>query len=114
MMGYRVGSSCYVSTNDALDAYYSSVPPVQAVTATGQVNLFTYSGGAWKMNSYSVSAAGAWTQRFSTNAPLVGFPVCDVPNDSTTNFFDGMTLGWGVVLAMAIAWGYRESKRHTK
>jgi hypothetical protein len=97
LTGATFGDTCYESQAVARDAYYSSVASAVVPGATGYVIQFEKTvGGVWQQKSYSIASNGAWTLRSTTNAPVITFPTCD-PSEP---FFDGMAIGWGVVLAM--------------
>ena len=104
-MGARVGAVCYPSQADALDAFYSELAPVQVVSATSLIGVYVWNGSSWRYKKFSVSSVGAWTTSYDSAAPVLSFPSCTVLNDASTNFADGMTLGWGVAAAMVAAWG---------
>jgi len=97
--GAIYGVKCYPSQSDALDAYYSQVAPAQAPGTTSYVSEFVKVSGVWNIRQYSVSSTGVWTTRSTTAAPVVTFPTCD-PSEA---FMDGVSIGWGVAIAMVAA-----------
>lgn len=109
-MGASFQGKCFQTVALATDAYYSSVPVQSTPGSTSYVLYYKWSGAAWRMRSDSVNSGGNVNQRWDIPAPAVAFPACE----EYEALFDGMTLGWGVVLAMAIAWGFREMKRQAK
>lgn len=62
--------------------------------------------GVLTLNTYSITSGGQKTQVSSVPYTAYGY-ACD----TSDNFFDGMALGWGVVLAMAVAWGIHVLRR---
>lgn len=107
-MGYRVGSTCYATEVEGVDAFFSGVVPVFDASS----NPFAYtrwskSTGVWAVDHFHVSNAGVMTLQWTAAIPPKELGVCDMPNDPTTMFTDGMLLGWGVVLAMVLAWGVK-------
>jgi len=103
-MGVQIGSQCVDSIDAAKDIYYSAIPPFEylANTSNMALNQFTKVGSSWKLQRYSIStSSGMQTLNYSVDPPAIVFGSCN-PSD---NFFDGMTLGWGVASAMVAAWG---------
>lgn len=109
-MGASFQGKCFQTVALATDAYYSAVPVQATPGNTSFLLYYKWSGTAWRMHGDSVNVFGTINSRWDVVAPAVAFPVCD----EYEALFDGMTLGWGVVLAMAVAWGFREMKRQAK
>lgn len=95
-MGYLSKGQCFASHSEALDRYYSDAMPEVLSGSTAYQTLFTKSGSTWMMNTYKIAANGNQTMQYSTPAPVPNFPVCD----QSADFFDGMTVGWGIAAAM--------------
>lgn len=106
-MGARVNNTCYSSQLEAMDSFYSGLQQAQAVGATTTLNAYVWNGAAWRFKQWSISSGGVWSLRYDAAAPVLTFPSCDVLNDQSSNFYDGMTLGWGVAAAMVAAWGIK-------
>lgn len=105
-MGYLSKTICWPTNAEALDAYYSDVPPYQTVVSGATTeNLYTLQGSVWNMSQYGITSAGVRSLKYTVPAPVINFPTCTVVDDPTTQFADGMELGWGVGLAMIAAWG---------
>lgn len=102
-MGALYSERCYESQTAALDAYYGSVPPTYSAGSTVYYTVMVKKPQGWAADTYRVWSSGTSTLQTSSLVPVIDFPACD----ATESFFDGMTIGWGVVLAMAIAWGFR-------
>jgi hypothetical protein len=103
-MGSRVNDTCYKTDLEAQDAYYSAAALAHAPATTSTLQMFAWSGSAWRVKQYSISSAGAVTLKWDAPAPALTFPACTVEDDAATQFADGMTLGWGVAAAMVAAW----------
>ncbi|WP_104655772.1 hypothetical protein [Ralstonia insidiosa] len=99
--GALVGGRCYSSPDVATDVYYSSAVPSQTVGSTTYLAEFLKVSGAWVLRRYQVGSDGSLAQLVDASMPAMVFPDCD-PYES---FKDGMTVGWGVVAAMFLAWG---------
>jgi hypothetical protein len=87
---------CYSSSADAVTAYFGDQPAYQTVGTTSYLNMFVNQTGVWKIVQYSISATGVYTTRSTTNATVPTFPTCD----PAQGYLDGMTIGWGITLAM--------------
>jgi hypothetical protein len=98
--GALVGARCFSSNAEATDAVYSAAPIGQSVGQTTYLSEFVQSSGTWVVRRSVVASDGTVTQMADAQAPALSFPVCD----TTGQFTDGMTVGWGVVAAMAAAW----------
>lgn len=104
-LGYSVGGVCFSTSAEAVDAYYSNIPPSILQTATTAYKLhYLYSGGSWLLQKQTISSTGALTTNYTIAVPTNVYGSCALSNDPATNFFDGMTLGWGVAAAMIFAW----------
>ena len=108
-MGYRVGEVCYGTPADAEAAYYSSQAEVYVPSSTTQGQFYYWSGSAWRIKAFTINSVGTIAPRFDVLAPAHAFASCE-ETTNTSSFFDGMALGWGIVLAMTIAWGIRQMK----
>jgi hypothetical protein len=98
--GALVGGKCFVSADDATDAYYSAVAPAQTAGAVTYLSEFVKGSGGWVLRRYQVGSDGSIGTLADAQVPAMSFPSCD----PRAAFFDGMTMGWGVVAAMAAAW----------
>lgn len=110
-MGFRVSDVCYIDNASASDAFYSSQGVYVTPSATSTLMQYAISGGVWKLQQYSISSAGAWTLKYSTNAPALTFPSCVDVNDPVEQFNDGMLLGWAIAAAMVSAWGVNQIRQ---
>lgn len=116
-MGYYSGGRCHVSLASAKDAFFAPVPPdvvyvppsSPSVLAKTYTTFFEFKVGDWYLTQ-TVTSGGAPTVVYSTLASVPGFPSCD-PAEA---FLDGQLLGWGVVLLMVVAWGYKEIRKQAK
>lgn len=123
-MGYGFGSQCYPTQAQAYDAYYASFGnKLISLNSSSDSNAFLelvylpmYSGAWVRQAQRCTMPAGATSLSCTvsqTLAPAYSWIPCTDPNDPLTNFTDGATLGWGVVLAMVLAWGIAVLKRGT-
>jgi len=109
-IGYLTLGKCFPSINEAVDNYYSSINPSSAQASNGYTMITRYQkeSGVWKFNTYQISnnvLSGTWS------APTNIYGSCTLENDPTTNFTDGMSLGWGVAGAMILAFAVRRIYR---
>lgn len=103
-MGYQFGTTCYSKKSDAENAYYTSQPMSQLPGSTTYRNYYKYSDlGNWTYVSETLASGGQKSVRYSSLAREATFPPCD----ESEQFLDGVMVGWGIVAAMAIAWGIR-------
>ncbi|WP_092599673.1 hypothetical protein [Ralstonia sp. 25mfcol4.1] len=107
MDGALVGGRCYANQSDAADAYFSAVAPAQTPGATTYLSEFVKVSGNWVLRRYQVDSGGAVAMLSDASVPAISFPTCDPQGP----FFDGMTMGWGVVGAMALAWAVVQVRR---
>lgn len=100
---------CYAVQQDAIDAHFQSIPPSVLNSATNTY-VFSYvrtAAPAWISNKQTFSSTGLITNNFSVTQanPVMG--LCTLPNDPSTNFKDGVTMGWGVAAAMIVVFVIR-------
>jgi len=107
--GALLGVKCYPSQAEALDSFYSNIASVQSPGVTSYVIQYSKVASTWNQNSYSIDAAGVWTLRSSTAAPVVDFPACD----PTETFMDGMAIGWSVVAALVTVGAFKLMEKAT-
>lgn len=94
--GHIVHGQC-VDVAASLDHYYSHAQPFLTSSSLTQ---FSKVSGDWKIQNYSISTTGTTTLRYTANANPPTFPTCD----TSTNYFDGLQLGAGILIAMSAAW----------
>lgn len=99
--GHIVGGRC-VDVAASLDAYYGMSLPVHSTGSPAYISTITKSGASWRHDTYQDGALIS-----SVPAPTPTFSTCD----TTENFFDGMTLGWGVALVMITVYVIRRPYR---
>jgi len=105
--GFLHQGVCYSTMSDATAAHWSQNPAFITAGSTSYIADVVWSGTAWVVKKYTLSSAGALTLNSTTNAPALTFPTCD----TFDTFKDGMTLGWGVALAMICAWAITNLKK---
>lgn len=112
-MGYRVAAECYDTLADAQSAFYSSQNDAFVVGTTTQGQIYHFTGTAWNVKGITITSGGVIATRWDVAAPVRSFATC-TQMTNTESFVDGLTLGWGVVAAMAVAWGYKQMKGQVK
>lgn len=108
--GYLVGGRCYSLSSDAVDVYFSSQPPTLTPGATSYVTYYTKPAATWNVSTYSISSAGSYVQLYSTAAVQPAFATC-TPEQP---FLDGMTVGWGIVVAMVGVWAVVQMRKQAR
>lgn len=101
-MGSLVNNVCFGSASDAVDAYFSAIPPA-IVPGVDTVSVFFEKSSTWNMYRVVYNSSMQVTSATVVAASTPAFPVCD-PNEP---FFDGMALGWLVAGCMAAAFAAR-------
>lgn len=99
-MGALYSDRCYSTTAKAVDAYYGSAPPAFTSGSTSYLTEYVWTGTLWQMKRYSIASSGTVTTLTASTAPTPTFPTCD----EMETFTDGLTLGFGVVVAMVAAY----------
>lgn len=103
---------CYGVQQDAIDAFFQSIPPATFYDA-GNTVIQSYQKGetGWSLIRETISSTGSGALNYSLPAsdPLMG--TCDHPYDPESNFLDGMELGWGVAGVMVIVYVIRRVHR---
>lgn len=94
-----VNNTCYPSVAAAVDAYFSMLPVVFTSGLTSYKIEHLQVAGVWNMRGTSIDNLGNSTINYTVAATAPTFPNCD----ATAPYFDGMQIGWGVVLAMVSA-----------
>jgi hypothetical protein len=109
-MGALFQGRCYTTQVEATDAFFTSTGPQYVATGTnsGQQTFYyaKYVSG-WYVCVESVNSTAAPVCTIAT-APV--FPPCDesLMNPSpAAQFADGVTIGWGIVTAMALAFSIK-------
>jgi hypothetical protein len=112
-MGYAFAGTCHETAGDALVAFNKSFPVWGDVNVTALSSSSVTGGG---LLSYSVLTRPISTNVVASRTGTLQLSACsDVDAISATaSFLDGMTLGWGIVFAMVVAWGFRQMKREAK
>jgi hypothetical protein len=107
--GYFAEGFCWATTQEATDAHFQSIPPTILTTTTTQsiAEFVRQASGVWNMTHATQNATGVRTQQYSVAYPQPTFTVCQLPNSPSQSFQDGLLLGWGIVLAMALAYAYK-------
>jgi len=101
--GYLFKGQCFSTLAAATSAHWTDSPSFIVPGTTSYISDTVWSGTAWVVKKYTLSSTGTLTLNSTTNAPVLAFETCD----TTANFNDGMTLGWGVAAAMVAAFAIR-------
>lgn len=99
--GHIVAGQC-VDVAVSLDAYYGTAHPAQTAGSPAYISTFSKTAAGWNQDTYQNG-----TLISSVAAPVPTFSNCD----TTANFFDGMTLGWGVAAVMVAVYVIRRPYR---
>lgn len=102
-----LGRECFASPSLALDAQLSGASPSLTAGADSYLAQFVKGAGGWQIERYVIAADGSLGSLGSVAVPVPSFPACD----PTEPFFDGVSAGWGVLAAMAVAWGVKAMAR---
>lgn len=105
--GYLFNGQCYSTSSEAVDAALSSGSPALSAGATSYLAWFEKVSGVWYVRRQTISTGGAVTDLGTTAIDVPAFPSCDV----TGQFFDGVTMGWGIATAMVMAWGFSKIRQ---
>ena len=112
-MGFQYLRTCYETAGEAAAEYYQSQSQEWQVDNSPMLVKYYWNGSAWRQHKIDINSNGVASIAWDKSAEVVQFPYC-AEVQPTGQFLDGVALGWGVVLAMAIAWGFREMKRNAK
>lgn len=109
-MGALLGTICYPSQADAVNAYFSGKGPSFTVGETSFISWYEQVSGVWKIKRQSISSTGVVTNLTESIATLPTFPTCD----ETATFTDGLTVGWGIATVMVLAWGFSKIRQQAR
>lgn len=101
--GYLFSQTCYRTLAEATSAHWSVTPTDITPGSTSYISDVVWSGTAWVIKKYTLASNGTLTLNSTTTAPTLSFETCD----TMQKFNDGLSLGWGVVAAMAAVWSVR-------
>lgn len=113
-MGSLVNNICYETTALAVDAYYSAKEPYFYMAGTtAYFSYYSKEATSWSVERGSWSSAGDRISYTSVPAQTPSFPTCtfETPATNEAKFADGVTIGWGIAAAMAIAYSYKLIQR---
>lgn len=105
-MGAQFKDTCYHDTQSATDAYYLGQPlTIQAATDSNTLFFFSKNtSGQWSICRQSVLSD---TPSGCSLLVPPSFTSCDEPNDATTNFQNGLELGWAVASVVVVGFVWR-------
>jgi len=104
-MGALYKGLCYVTNDDAADAFYLSAAPALTAGGTSYLSWFQKVGSQWAVSSQSFSPTASGVSTVALTVP--SFPTCDPAQP----FYDGMSVGWGVGGAIVAAWVVKNLRR---
>jgi hypothetical protein len=102
-MGALNNGYCYATTSDAADNHFSGAGPAFTAGSTSYQQWYEKVAGVWVIKRQSIASNGSITNLANSNATIPVFAPCD----ENQNFFDGLTLGWGVAAAMVAAFAVK-------
>lgn len=113
MAGWFNNGICYAEQQQAIDAHFQAIQPTitNNPTNTVKTQFIKQSDGSWDLTNTTFDSTGNVTLNWSISA---GQPIqlsCEIPNDPTTNFLNGMELGWAVAGVMVIVFCIRRTYR---
>jgi hypothetical protein len=107
-LGYSSAGTCFATTAEAIDNYYSHPSAIVNGSNTA-VYRPVKDAGIWKYERKFTDTGNTSFIQGSLNTNIYGS--CEVPNDPTTQFYTGMELGWAVASAVVIAFVLRRLRR---
>lgn len=105
--GYLFNGQCYSVSTEAVDAFFTAGSPALTSGSTSYLSWFEKISGVWYIRRQSISAGGVVSDLGTSAIEVPSFPTCDV----TGQFFDGVTVGWGIATAMVMAWGFSKIRQ---
>jgi len=110
--GYLAAGVCWPTSSQAIDAYYSALnPAIPSGTTTTYHYQTVKTSGVWYLTKYTMSSTGVKTTNWTSALPTNVTGDCDNVNDPSTNFTDGMQVGWGVAAAILAVYLIRRVQR---
>lgn len=112
--GFSVGSTCYATQAEAVDAHYSTQSPVLlGLDSTTYIReFFSKTGSVWNTNHQVLNlTTGNLNSSTVSVAPLNVVGSCTTLSSPIENFKDGVQLGWAVAAAMVIVYVIRRPYR---
>lgn len=113
MAGWFHNGICYAEQAQAIDAHFQAIQPsiIQTINDTQITRYVKQPTGEWQLVKQTISTSGSVTNNYALTESQPVQLQCDSPDDHTTQFLDGMQLGWGVALAMITVFVIRRSYR---
>lgn len=113
MAGWFHNGVCYAEQSQAIDTHFQAIQPAITHTATDTVKTQYIKQGnqTWALNTQRLERTGAITQNYTLAVSPPNFSQCEVPNDPTTSFKNGMELGWAVAGVMLVVFLIRRTYR---
>ena len=111
--GWLEKGICFANQQDAVDMHFQAIPPTINETSTKNsiTSYVKQTNGVWTFNRVNISATGSQSQQYSITASAPFQAACENPNDPTSNFLNGMELGWCVATVMVVVFVIRRTYR---
>lgn len=109
-VGFLARGSCYESSREATDAYFSDFPISTFLASTGitTVSRYTFITPSWYKQQYTITSAGVTSNPVNTLAVIPVFPPCTAPSEY---FADGSSIGLSILAVSCVAWSVVTIKR---
>jgi len=113
MAGWFHNGVCYAEQSQAIDTHFQAIQPAitHTPTETVKTQYVKQIDQTWVLVTQKLDSTGSITQSYSLTVAQPVFTECESPNDKTTNFLNGMELGWAVATVMLIVFCIRRSYR---
>ena len=108
--GIAYGGICYASQNEAIDAYYTQHKAEVIPGSPVGMLVFSKDSGVWKTQILT-QTNNLWALQSEQIAPVPTFPECQMAYQS---FFDGLELGWMLILLLVTAFGLRQIREQAR
>lgn len=113
MAGWFQNGICYAEQAHAIDAHFQAIQPfyTQNLTDTQVIKYVKQAGGSWYLTKNTTNQTGVTTNNYSVAATIPTQSSCESPDDHTTQFKEGVELGWAVAGVMLIVFLIRRTYR---
>ena len=106
-MGALVGSNCYATNENAVDAVLTGKDPALTSGTTSYLSWFEKVSGVWQLKRQAIDSTGVAVNLPSVAVTVPTFPTCD----ETAPLSDGLQVGWALTAVILAAWGMLQIKR---
>lgn len=78
--GFFAKGQCFVTSQEAIDAFYADVPPAFLLSATNNIKVqYLNVSGSWQQQKQTITNAGVVTTNYTIPAPTNVYGSCTVP-----------------------------------